>query len=41
MRRHFTDAEIVEISMAAALFNMINRLNREGCPVAGVDRLDC
>ncbi|HEV8641778.1 MAG TPA: hypothetical protein VGV13_11825 [Methylomirabilota bacterium] len=27
MRRHFTDAEIVEISMAAALFNMINRLN--------------
>lgn len=27
MRRHFTDPEIVEISLAAALFNMINRLN--------------
>ncbi len=27
MRRHFTDAEIVEISMACALFNMANRLN--------------
>lgn len=27
MRRLFTDAEIVEISMAAAMFNMINRLN--------------
>ena len=27
MRRLFTDAEIVEISMACALFNMINRLN--------------
>jgi hypothetical protein len=27
MRRHFSDAEIVEISMASALFNMINRLN--------------
>ena len=27
LRRLFTDAEIVEISMACALFNMINRLN--------------
>ena len=27
MRRHFTDTEIVEISMACALFNMANRLN--------------
>jgi len=27
MRRLFTDTEIVEISMAAAMFNMINRLN--------------
>ena len=27
MRRLFTDAEIVEISMACAMFNMINRLN--------------
>lgn len=27
LRRHFTDTEIVEISMASALFNMINRLN--------------
>ena len=27
MRRHFSDAEIVEISMACAMFNMINRLN--------------
>lgn len=27
LRRLFTDAEIVEISMACAMFNMINRLN--------------
>lgn len=27
MRRHFSDAEIVEISLACAMFNMINRLN--------------
>lgn len=27
LRRLFTDAEIVEISMACGLFNMINRLN--------------
>ena len=27
MRRLFNDAEIIEISMACALFNMINRLN--------------
>ena len=27
MKRHFSDAEIVEISLACALFNMINRLN--------------
>ena len=27
MRRHFGDGEIVEISLAAALFNMVNRLN--------------
>lgn len=27
LRRHLADAEIVEVSMAAALFNMINRLN--------------
>ena len=27
MRREFNDAEIVEISLACAMFNMINRLN--------------
>ena len=27
LRRLFSDAEIVEISLACALFNMINRLN--------------
>ena len=27
VRRHFNDAEIVEISMSSAMFNMINRLN--------------
>jgi uncharacterized peroxidase-related enzyme len=27
MRNHFSEAEIVEISLAAAMFNMINRLN--------------
>jgi alkylhydroperoxidase family enzyme len=27
MRRLFTDAEIIEITMASAMFNMINRLN--------------
>jgi|SRR2546427_4201938 len=27
MRRHFSDSEIVEISLACAMFNMINRLN--------------
>ena len=27
MKRLFTDTEIVEISMACAMFNMINRLN--------------
>jgi alkylhydroperoxidase family enzyme len=27
LRRHFNDAEIVEISLATAMFNMINRLN--------------
>jgi alkylhydroperoxidase family enzyme len=27
LRRVFTDAEIVEISLACAMFNMINRLN--------------
>ena len=27
MRRRFNDAEIVEISLACAMFNMINRLN--------------
>jgi alkylhydroperoxidase family enzyme len=27
LRQLFTDTEIVEISMACALFNMINRLN--------------
>ena len=27
MRRLFSDAEIVEISLASAMFNMINRLN--------------
>lgn len=27
MKRHFTDAEIVEITMVSAMFNMINRLN--------------
>jgi alkylhydroperoxidase family enzyme len=27
LRRRFTDAEIVEVSMACAMFNMINRLN--------------
>jgi alkylhydroperoxidase family enzyme len=27
LRTHFNDAEIVEISLACAMFNMINRLN--------------
>lgn len=27
LREHFTDTEIVEVSMACAMFNMINRLN--------------
>ena len=27
MKRLFTDAEIIEITMASAMFNMINRLN--------------
>jgi hypothetical protein len=27
LRRHFSDAEIVEISLSCAMFNMINRLN--------------
>jgi alkylhydroperoxidase family enzyme len=27
LKRHFTDVEIVELTMASALFNMINRLN--------------
>jgi alkylhydroperoxidase family enzyme len=27
LRTHFSDAEIVEISLACAMFNMINRLN--------------
>lgn len=27
LRRHFSDAEIVEVSLACAMFNMINRLN--------------
>lgn len=27
LRRHFSDAEIVEISLVTGLFNMINRLN--------------
>ncbi len=27
MRRHFSDTEIVEISLACAMFNMINRMN--------------
>jgi alkylhydroperoxidase family enzyme len=27
LRRHLNDAEIVEISLASAMFNMINRLN--------------
>lgn len=27
LRAHFNEAEIVEISMACAMFNMINRLN--------------
>jgi alkylhydroperoxidase family enzyme len=27
LRREFSDAEIVEISLACAMFNMINRLN--------------
>lgn len=27
LRRHFNDAEIVEISLIAGMFNMINRLN--------------
>jgi hypothetical protein len=31
MRRHFSDAEIVEISLACAMFNMINRLNDSFC----------
>ena len=31
LRRLFSDAEIVEISMACAMFNMINRLNDSFC----------
>ena len=31
MRKHFSDAEIVEITMASAMFNMINRLNDTFC----------
>ena len=31
LRRLFTDAEIVEISLASAMFNMINRLNDSFC----------
>lgn len=31
MKANFTDSEIVEISMACALFNMINRLNDSFC----------
>ncbi|HET7597401.1 MAG TPA: hypothetical protein VFK15_10745 [Burkholderiales bacterium] len=27
LRQHFSDAEIVEVSLACAMFNMINRLN--------------
>ena len=27
LKRHFSDAEIVEVSLACAMFNMINRLN--------------
>jgi hypothetical protein len=27
LRRHFSDAEIVEVSLITGLFNMINRLN--------------
>lgn len=27
LRRYFSDAEIVEVSLACAMFNMINRLN--------------
>lgn len=27
LRRLFTDAEIVEVSLACAMFNMLNRLN--------------
>jgi alkylhydroperoxidase family enzyme len=27
LKRHFSEAEIVEISLASAMFNMINRLN--------------
>ena len=27
LRKHFNEAEIVEISLASAMFNMINRLN--------------
>ena len=31
MRRLFSDAEIIEITMASAMFNMINRLNDTFC----------
>jgi len=31
MKAHFNDTEIVEISMACAMFNMINRLNDSFC----------
>lgn len=27
LKRHCTDVEIVEVSLASAMFNMINRLN--------------
>lgn len=31
MKVHFSDSEIVEISMACAMFNMVNRLNDSFC----------
>ena len=40
MGRHFTEAEIVELTMVSAMFNMINRLNDSlQVPIEGVDEI--
>jgi uncharacterized peroxidase-related enzyme len=41
MKRHFTDAEIVELTMVSAMFNMINRLNDSfQVPIEQQDEVD-